>query len=308
MLFEDPRDWLDAARQGGVDAPACPRGAFLVAPDALAWAADSAGDNRYMQAGSAIDLGRAQAQHRALQQALSEDLPVIAFPGRPGQFDGVFCNNAFATAQVAGERRFLLGRMRHPHRQAETDREDVRRWFLELMGCRLWDLRDGPGLAELTGTLVIDRARAVGVAGLGPRCDRAGAEAMAAAFGLRACLLTPLAEGEYHANVVLALCAGRLALVAADAWQRGDALCAALAGLYGKTAVIELDREERESFAGNSIALREDRIWMSERAADSLRTGTRSRIEALGFRIGSVALDEIEKAGGSLRCCVGEIF
>jgi N-dimethylarginine dimethylaminohydrolase len=27
-----------------------------------------------------------------------------------------------------------------------------------------------------------------------------------------------------------------------------------------------------------------------------------------GFAIRNVALDELEKAGGSLRCCVGEIF
>jgi N-dimethylarginine dimethylaminohydrolase len=27
-----------------------------------------------------------------------------------------------------------------------------------------------------------------------------------------------------------------------------------------------------------------------------------------GFAIGSVDLSEIEKAGGSLRCCVGEIY
>jgi N-dimethylarginine dimethylaminohydrolase len=31
-------------------------------------------------------------------------------------------------------------------------------------------------------------------------------------------------------------------------------------------------------------------------------------LAAAGFAIGSVALDEIEKAGGSLRCCVAEIY
>lgn len=47
---------------------------------------------------------------------------------------------------------------------------------------------------------------------------------------------------------------------------------------------------------------------MSERAADALRPGSRAALARAGFRIVAVALDEIERAGGSLRCCVGEIF
>jgi N-dimethylarginine dimethylaminohydrolase len=31
-------------------------------------------------------------------------------------------------------------------------------------------------------------------------------------------------------------------------------------------------------------------------------------MNAAGFKVESVALDAIEAAGGSLRCCVGEIF
>jgi len=34
----------------------------------------------------------------------------------------------------------------------------------------------------------------------------------------------------------------------------------------------------------------------------------RASLAEWGFAIGSVPLDEIEKAGGSLRCCVAEIF
>ena len=33
-----------------------------------------------------------------------------------------------------------------------------------------------------------------------------------------------------------------------------------------------------------------------------------SSLAGYGFALGTVALDEIEKAGGSLRCCVGEIY
>jgi len=54
--------------------------------------------------------------------------------------------------------------------------------------------------------------------------------------------------------------------------------------------------------------LSESDVWMSRAAATALRPANRSLLEAAGFRIRSVPLDEIEKAGGSLRCCVAEIF
>ena len=47
---------------------------------------------------------------------------------------------------------------------------------------------------------------------------------------------------------------------------------------------------------------------MSARAAAALTDEQRAALSEFGFAIGSVELDEIEKAGGSLRCCVGEIY
>jgi N-dimethylarginine dimethylaminohydrolase len=40
----------------------------------------------------------------------------------------------------------------------------------------------------------------------------------------------------------------------------------------------------------------------------SLRREQRSTLADWGFAVRSVNLSEIEKAGGSLRCCVAEIF
>jgi N-dimethylarginine dimethylaminohydrolase len=39
-----------------------------------------------------------------------------------------------------------------------------------------------------------------------------------------------------------------------------------------------------------------------------LTSAQRAALAEWGFALGSVPLDEIEKAGGSLRCCVAEIF
>jgi hypothetical protein len=49
-------------------------------------------------------------------------------------------------------------------------------------------------------------------------------------------------------------------------------------------------------------------VWMSARAAASLRADQRDALTRAGFTLRNVDLAEIEKAGGSLRCCVGEIF
>jgi hypothetical protein len=307
-VFTDIQSWTELACRAPRRHPPLPRAAFLVAPDALAWNPDSASDNLYMQGADAIDSERAQAQHRALHRALAQDLPVVCFPGQAGQPDGVFPNNVFATAQTAQGPRLLVGNMRHPQRRLEAQRADIRRWFTELLGYALHDLGQRAGLSELTGTLLIDRSRGLGIAGLGPRCDLAGAKTMSEGFGLHGCLAAPMADAEYHANVVLALPGSRAAVIATAGWAQPTALCEALARLYGAQAVIELDCAERRAFAGNCIALRDDRLWMSERAADALRSSTLARLEANRFRVGSVALDEIEKAGGSLRCCVAEIF
>ena len=47
---------------------------------------------------------------------------------------------------------------------------------------------------------------------------------------------------------------------------------------------------------------------MSACAAASLTDTQREALAGYGFAVGAVELGEIEKAGGSLRCCVGEIY
>jgi hypothetical protein len=47
---------------------------------------------------------------------------------------------------------------------------------------------------------------------------------------------------------------------------------------------------------------------MSACAAASLTDEQIETLRGYGFAVGAVDLSEIEKAGGSLRCCVGEIY
>jgi hypothetical protein len=126
------------------------------------------------------------------------------------------------------------------------------------------------------------------------------------AFGLRLTFCFPLAAGEYHTNVGLALLAGRAAIIAADGFA-DEAIPQAIARACGERA-LWLTPGQKQAFAGNAITLADDRVWMSATAATALTGAQRQALAGWGFRLGTVELDEIEKAGGSLRCCVAEIF
>jgi hypothetical protein len=303
MITRDLDAFCAFARNAAADfGPATARAAFLVAPDGFALAEQSAQDNAYMADAAAFDAQRASRQHRDLQRAISAVLPTVCFSGDPATPDAVFPNNVFGTA--AG--RYVVGRMRHPVRQQEAARADIRGFFGGVLDYVEIDLSTQPHPCELTGALVIDRARGLGYCGLSERCDEAGAALMHQAFGLRASLLFDLAPGEYHTNVVLAVLAGRAAVVC----PRGcadPAVPAAIAGLYAPHVVVCSDAEHA-AFVGNCIALSGESVWMSAAADAALLPAHRQALQAAGLRVASVALDAIEAAGGSLRCCIGEIY
>ena len=129
---------------------------------------------------------------------------------------------------------------------------------------------------------------------------------MHAAFGLRATLLFDLAPGEYHTNVVLAVLAGR-AVLACPRGFADPAAVEAIASLYAPHAIV-LSPDEHAAFAGNAISLTSDSVWMSTTAERSLTSRTRAALRSAQLAVRAVELDAIEAGGGSLRCCVGEIF
>ena len=303
MITRDLAAFTALARELPADfGSATARAAFLVAPDGFRLAAQSAQDNAYMAEAAAFDAARASAQHRDLQRALSAVLPTVCFAGNLDTPDAVFPNNVFGTAPG----RCVVGRMRHEVRQREAGRTDIRGFFRDVLDRTEIDLSTQPHACELTGALVIDRARGLGFCGLSERCDEEGARLMHDAFGLRASLLFDLAPGEYHTNVVLAVLAGRAAVVCPKGFADA-AVAQAIADLYAPHAVV-CDEAEHAAFVGNCIALSTDTVWMSANAAAALTPVHRAKLAAAGFRVEGVALDAIEAAGGSLRCCIGEVF
>lgn len=302
MIVDTPAAFLAAFPSLPPVDRAAARGAFLVAPLAFRLADESAQDNRYMAMQSGVDANAALAEHAELARRLGGTLPVITFPGDPATPDAVFPNNVFATAP----QRAIVGHMRHAVRRREAERADIRGFFRDVLGYAERDLSTQPGIAELTGALVIDRARGIGYCGLSERCDRAGAAAMHDAFGLKLTWCFALAPGEYHTNVVLSVLAGRAVVVAPDGFA-DRAVVDAIVSAYAPRALM-LTPAQKADYAGNCIALSDDAVWMSARAAASLSGEQHRALESWGFRVEAVALPEIEKAGGSLRCCVGEIY
>ncbi len=277
------------------------RAAFLVSPEGFSLAAESASDNAYMASGG-VDMRRALAQHQALVAAVGISLPVHLFPGSADTPDAVFPNNVFAT--VPGK--LIVGAMRHPVRQREAMRSDLPAWFADRHGYSVERI-DRPGVvAELTGPLIIDHARAIGYCGMSERVNTAGLQAMLQSFGLRAIYAPDLVAGEYHSNVVMSVLAGR-ALVIHAASFADPAAAQAIALPYGGN-VLWLSDSEKAAFVGNCIALRSDEVWMSARASEALSVEHRDALMRMGFVVRSVDISEIEKAGGSLRCCIGEIW
>ena len=304
MITRDPEAFLAAARRAPADRPATAREVLLVRPDGFRLSAETATDNAYMRPALAVDPARALVEHRALAAAIRAraGLAVTVFAGDPATPDAVFPNNVFAN--VPG--RLVVGAMRHPERQRESRRADIPAWFA-ARGCVVERLDAKAGVvAELTGSLVIDRARGVGFIGLSERCNEAGARAMHRAFDLRASLVFELAPGEYHTNVVLAVLAGRAAIVCREAIA-DPAAADAIVALYGDGAV-PITVAEKQAFVGNAIALTPGQVWMSATAERGLAATTRERLRARGFALHTVEMPEIEKAGGSLRCCVAEVF
>ena len=137
--------------------------AMLISPEGFGINQESTTDNQYIQAQETVDLEVAHVQHAKSRPNNSEAwITGRNVPWTPkGEPDGVFGNNVFATTS----NRFIIGRMFHPSRQRETTRDDVRHYFQSLLQRPLFDLSHESAAAELTGALVIDRARNFGICG-----------------------------------------------------------------------------------------------------------------------------------------------
>lgn len=305
MIVRTPAEFREQVEAGWLpsDGVATPRSVFLIEPTDFRVSEESARDNVYMDVDSRVDPGRALDQHRRLSDRISAcDIPVVRFPGRAETPDDVFPNNVFATAPG----RLIIGAMLYPERQREAGREDIRSFFRNLMDYEEIDLSRSGLVAELTGAKVIDRARRIGYCGMTQRVDEAGCQAMHEAFDLALTFRFDLNPDEYHTNVAMSVLSSRALIICPEAFADPE-VPEAIASVY-PGCVLEITTGEKEAFAGNCIALNSRDVFMSQTAVDALAPEKIRTLEDWGFHVHGVELDEIEKAGGSLRCCVAEIY
>lgn len=280
-----------------------PRAIMMIEPEEFSILQASTADNIYMQS-VVTDPERARHQHQTVAAYIRDVLgvKVKVFKGRKGTPDDLFPNNVFAS--TPGQ--LIIGSMFHPERQHESDRQDIKKWFSQELAYSCVDLSSQGFTAELTGSLIIDHRRQVGFCGLSNRADKQGSVAMQQAFGLSAVYDFSLAAGEYHTNVVLSILAGRACVVAPGGITE-PGFTDFLEQIY-PDAVVVLSAEEKAAFAANCLSLDDQNILLSATAFKKLQTHNRQKLEDLGFRLHPLEVDELEKAGGSLRCLLMEVF
>lgn len=303
LITRDAEQFLSAAQQQTTTKKACCGAVFLVAPAEFKLCEASATDNHYMQVDQVFSQSKALAQHGLLAEKLQNiGVPTMIFPGEKHSPDGIFPNNAYATARG----KLILGAMRHPARQVETERSDIRYVFERLMGLEVVSIAGEGRVAELTGVLIVDRARRIGFCGMTERVNDAGCQAMQAAFELDVMFQFDLQDSEYHTNVVMSVLASRACVLHA-ASLKNPAAAQAIAECY-QERVIWLDDQQKNDFAGNCISVTEQDVLISEVGYNSLNTKQLQQFEDFGFKLHAIPASEIEKAGGSIRCMVAEIF
>ena len=306
MIINSAKDFLHELKRlpKAPDLICEPKAVFMVEPNQFAVSEQTARDNVYMDTDVVPDNIRAAQQHAKLGEVINEcGVPVLCFPGAEGTPDDIFPNNVFATAPG----RLIVGSMLHSERQKETKREDIRRYFNESLNYSTHDLSLEEGcVAELTGAIIIDRARKIGYCGLTQRANPTGCAAMHEAFGLDLTYQFELKPDEYHTNVVMTVLADRALIICPDAFV-DPAAAAVIASVYPDRTLV-IDQKEKNAFAANSIAINQRDIVISKTAVSTLAPEKLEKLHGWGFSVHSVMFDEVELAGGSVRCTVGEIF
>jgi len=306
MIVKTSEDFLQAIKSNSypIKQAGAMKAAFMVSPVGFTLDEQTASDNEYMQMDQETDSDLAIVQQMHLARKISDcGIPVVTFPGSAETPDAVFPNNAFATAHG---HKYIIGAMLHENRQKETERKDIRMFFNDMLGYQKNHIKREDGIAELTGVLVPDRARNIAFCGMTERVNDAGAQAMHDMFGLDLMFQFDLAEGEYHTNVVLACLAGKACMIHAGSFA--DPKVPEVIAEYYKDKTIFLTDEEKLAFAGNGITVTENDLFLSQTAFEALAQEKKDQLISWGFNLHHVQVSELEKAGGSLRCMVGEIF
>jgi hypothetical protein len=256
-------------------------------------------DNVFTDLVHGVDHVKALEEHAAVVERLrSLGKEVQVFEGRSS--DDTFCNNIYGTNH---KKELIIGNMFYPARQMEGERTDIRAWFYKQGYKEVEMAHHTEDPAELTGVLVMDHQRNLGLCGLSNRVTEESAQVFEKVFGLNEVWAFPITI--YHTNVGLSILASRAALFCPKMFAN-PADADRLREMYPQH--IEISEYQMANFAGNALAVSDQDVMMSLRGYESLNAEQLSQFDEYGFQIQAVDLSEIEKSGGSMRCLLAEVF
>ncbi|MFZ1676340.1 MAG: arginine deiminase-related protein [Saprospiraceae bacterium] len=166
---------------------------------------------------------------------------------------------------------------------------------------------------EGTGSMVLDRVAKIAYACISERTDKEILANWCDRMGYTSHTFYAESNGKpiYHTNVMMAI-ASDVAIVCLECLPDPKERIALKENLAKDHTVIEITDNQVQSFAGNMLALKNNRgeelMVMSSRALQSLTDEQRNAIEEY-CRIISSPINTIEDVGGgSARCMIAEIF
>jgi hypothetical protein len=296
----------------------------MIRPTAFGYNPETAEDNAFMNNPAANGLtlreiqSRVVAEHDQLRGKLEgAGIRVHCFSHEPahGTPDATFPNNWFSTHPGT----VVYYPMKAPSRRKER-REDIKKKIeCEVKGkvIDLSFLENDNQILEGTGSLVLDRARRIAYASLSARCTKAAVEKWCALMNYKPVLFSSAdAQGGpiYHTNVVMAV-GSRVAVVCPAAITSPEDRRAVLDSLRDSSKeIIEISLDQMlNGFCGNVLELRSADghpvLAMSTTAFSHFSPQQLEIMKKHIPRIVHADIPTIENiGGGSVRCCIGEIF
>ncbi len=248
--------------------------------------------NPYMDVHDQPDPVRAQRQWDNLVATLESVGATVEVLGQPPDApDMVYAMNlgfVATSAEPSKSPGVVLSHMRHPQRRIE--RAAAADWFTQLGFTPVEIGRDGVG-----GHVEAGDAFCWGdglVVGFGPRTDELGLKALAHELGVRVRGLQIVNARMYHLDLAFCPLDSTRAMVCPDAFDRPGAR--ALLDLVPEPLV--LTEAEALTFCANSVVV--GRTVVMPACPDRVR----AQLLAWGFDVVVVAVDELHKGGGSVRC------
>ncbi len=239
--------------------------------------------NPWMHREVDVDLDRARAQWGELVATLVDaGATVDLLEPQPGLPDLVFTANA----GTVNHGRYVASRFRHPNRQPEVDHDVA--WFAGH-GFEVVDLPEGTGHEGAGDALPF---RGVFLSGYRSRSDAGAHGPLSALLGAPVRPIELVDPRLYHLDLTFCPLDDRRALVAPGAWDS-----------YGRKVVealvpepFALETDEMLAFCANSVVVGHTVVM----PVCPPRVGR--QLEAWGFDVVVVTVDEFLKAGGGCRC------